>query len=79
MQSFNWLFETQNCYFLSQELLQLYRQNYLEKLSKEIDWPIAFWDSNIDEILKEDSNTKYIKQVHEHWLDTEVQKAVRQS
>jgi len=79
LQSFKWLFETQNCYFLSQELLQLYRQNYLEKLSKEIDWPIAFWDSNIDEILKEDSNTKYIKQVHEHWLDTEVQKAVRQS
>ena len=79
LQSFNWLFETQNCHFLSQELLQLYRQNYLEQLSREIDRPIAFWNADKDEILKQDSNTKYIKEVHEHWLDYEVQEAVRQS
>ena len=79
LQSFNWLFETQNCYFLSQELLYLYKQNYLEQLSRELDWPIAYWDPDVDEILKEDSNNKYIKDVHEYWLDFEVHRACRES
>jgi len=76
---FKWLFENQQCVFLSQELLYLYKQNYLEQVSRDIDWPIAYWDPEIDEILKADANKKYIKDVHEYWLDFEVHRAVRES
>ena len=65
--------------FLSQELLYLYRNMYLEKLSTEIDFPIAHWDPEIDEILKADANRKYIKTVDEYWLDHEVHRAMRES
>ena len=76
---FNWLMENTECRFLSQELLYLYKQKYLEQISRELDWPIAYWDPEIDEILKADANEKYIKSVHEYWLDFEVHRAVRES
>lgn len=79
LQTFQWLFDHQNYYFLSQELLYLYKQNYLEQLSREIDFPIAYWDPSIDEILEKDSNNKYIKDVHEYWLDFEVHRAIKES
>ena len=78
-ESFRWLFDNADCLFLSQELLYLYKQNYLEQLSRDLDWPIAFWDPEIDEILKSDANNKYIKDVHEYWLDFEVHRAVKES
>ena len=65
--------------FVSQELLYLYRSVYLEKLSLELDFPIAHWDPDVEEILKQDANRKYIKRAHEYWLDHEVAKAVRES
>lgn len=77
--SFRWLFDNVDCTFLSQELLYLYKQNYLEQLSRDLDWPIAYWDPEIDEILNKDANNKYIKDVHEYWLDFEVHRAVRES
>lgn len=76
---FRWLFENQECTFLSQELLYLYKQAYLEQLSRDLEWPIAYWDPEVDDILKADSNEKYIKDVHEYWLDFEVHRAVRES
>tara|TARA_B100000035_G_scaffold176643_1_gene150623 strand:+ start:455 stop:1081 length:627 start_codon:yes stop_codon:yes gene_type:complete len=76
---FNWLTENTECKFLSQELLYLYKQKYLEQISRELDWPIAYWDPDIDTILKEDANKKYIKEVHEYWLDFEVHRAIRES
>jgi hypothetical protein len=77
--SFRWLFDNKNCIFLSQELLYLYKQNYLEQLRCDLEWPIAFWDPEVEEILKEDANTKYVKETHEYWLDHEVHRAVRES
>jgi hypothetical protein len=77
--SFRWLFDNKNCIFLSQELLYLYKQNYLEQLHCDLEWPIAFWDPEVEEILKEDANTKYVKETHEYWLDHEVHRAVRES
>ena len=71
--------ENTECRFLSQELLYLYKQKYLEQVSRDLDWPIAYWDPEIDEILKADANEKYIKSVHEYWLDFEVQRAIRES
>ena len=71
--------DNQDCTFLSQELLQLYKANYLEQISRDLDWPIAHWDPEVDAILSNDANTKYIKNVHEYWLDFEVHRAVRES
>jgi hypothetical protein len=48
-------------------------------VGRDLDWPIAYWDPEIDEILKEDANKKYIKPADEHWLDSEVYRAVRES
>ena len=79
LDSFRWLFDNQDCTFLSQELLQLYKARYLEQISRDLDWPIAHWDPEVDAILSNDANTKYIKDVHEYWLDFEVHRAVRES
>jgi hypothetical protein len=78
-ENFKWLFDNQQCTFLSQELLYLYKSSYLQQISEELDWPIAYWDPEITEILKEDANKKYIKPADEHWLDSEVHRAVRES
>lgn len=79
LDSYRWLFDNHECSFLSQELLYLYRANYLEQLSRDLDWPIAYWDTEVEEILKSDANEKYIKDVHEYWLDFEVHRAMRES
>ena len=79
LDSFKWLFEHQQCSFLSQELLSLYNTSYLEQVSRELDWPIAYWDPEIDAIISSDANEKYIKDVHEYWLDFEVHRAVKES
>jgi len=77
LNSFKWLFNNQQCSFLSQELLALYKIDYLRQVSKQLDWPIAYLD--VDEILTNDANKKYIKDVQEYWLDDEVHKAVNES
>ena len=79
LQHFEWIFETQQVTFLSQELLYLYRQNYLEQLSRDLDWPVAYWDPDVDVILEKDANEKYIKTVPEYWLDFEVDRSNRES
>lgn len=53
--------------FISYELLQLYRQQYLKTLSFNI--PIAYNDSRISDFLSEDSNEKYVRYVDEYFLD----------
>jgi len=55
--------------FLSYELLQLYRQEYLHQLNHILKWPIAYTDSRIEEIIKEDANAKYVKPIKHHWVD----------
>jgi hypothetical protein len=65
--------------FLSQELLYLYKDKYLQSLAKEMNWPICWWEQELDSILKEDANKKYITPVKEHWLDNEVKKAIKDS
>ena len=53
--------------FLSYELLYLYRQDYLKSLQLNI--PIAWDDSRINEILADDANTKYVHSVDYNELD----------
>lgn len=65
--------------FLSQELLYLYKEKYLQSVAKELNWPISWWHEELDYILCEDANAKYIRDVEEHWLDKEVKKAIKDS
>jgi hypothetical protein len=74
-----WVTANQQCTFISQELLYLYKGDYLEQISRDLDWPIAFWDTEIDEILRNDANEKYVKKVNEYWLDFEVERATKES
>jgi len=68
--------EKYNPTFISHELVYLYGPKYLKALSRDLDFPIAWNDPMIYEILKEDSNEKYIKYVEDHWLDKEVTKSL---
>jgi hypothetical protein len=79
LELFDKIMEEHNVNFLSQELLYLYKSRYMEKVSADLEWPVAYWDPEIDEILKADANKKYIKDVHEYWLDFEVHRATRES
>ena len=56
-----------NPIFLSYELLYLYKQDYLKSLKLNI--PVAWDDPNINTILENDSNLKYIHYVDEYVLD----------
>lgn len=55
--------------FLSYELLHLYRQQYLQKLEQELEFPIAFKDPRIETILCDDTNTKYFNPITSHPTD----------
>jgi hypothetical protein len=76
---FDYLFESFDVTFLSQELLYLYKSRYLEQVEKLLDFPIAHYDPELDVILQEDANRKYIKRSDEYWLDFEVHRAMRES
>lgn len=63
--------------FLSYELLQLYGRSYLQKIERELEFPIA-WDSpEIEKILAEDANSKYFAAVGEQPLDSVTKHASR--
>jgi hypothetical protein len=63
--------------FLSYELLHLYGRQYLQKVEKELEFPIDWANPQIDEILKEDANTKYFHPVGEQPLDADIKHASR--
>jgi hypothetical protein len=56
-------------HFLSYELLHLYGRLYLQQLNTILKFPVAHVDPRIEEILKEDANTKYFQPVEHHWVD----------
>jgi hypothetical protein len=59
-------------FFISQELLYLYRREYVKSLGHWLDFPMAHEDPRIDEILKDDANEKYIHPADPYWLDDHV-------
>jgi hypothetical protein len=61
--------ENWNPVYLSYELLHLYRGSYLKQVSKLLEFPIAYDDSRLEEILKDDTNAKYIHPIDHHWTD----------
>jgi hypothetical protein len=58
-----------NPVYLSYELLHLYQSSYLRQISKALDFPIAHNDPRLAEILKDDTNQKYIHPIDQHWTD----------
>jgi hypothetical protein len=42
---------------------------YLKQISKILEFPISYTDSRLTEILKDDTNQKYIQPVEYHWTD----------
>ena len=55
--------------YLSYELLHLYQGSYLKQVSKLLRWPIAYNDDRLKEILRDDTNAKYIHPIDHHWTD----------
>jgi hypothetical protein len=67
-----------NTIFASQELLYLYKLTYLQWLEKELGlcpWEITQHGDKLDEILKTDSNRKYVQEVDSNWLDESIKLA----
>jgi hypothetical protein len=58
-----------NPVYLSYELLHLYQDQYLKQLSKTLEFPIAYNDIRLAEILRDDTNQKYIHPIDHHWTD----------
>jgi hypothetical protein len=61
-ETISYLFENFSCEFLSQELLYLYKQDYVAWIAKQLDWPLDRHSPLLDVILAEDANNKYVKQ-----------------
>ena len=55
--------------FLSYELLHLYGAQYLHQLQKQLEFPIDFNDPGLNNILQDDTNSKYFQPVDHHPTD----------
>jgi hypothetical protein len=62
-------------FFVSTELLFLYRQSYIKSISQMLDIPIAYDDPRVDEILIDDTNEKYITYAENPYVDPIAKKA----
>jgi hypothetical protein len=60
---------TWNPVFLSYELLHLYGKNYLQQISHLLEFPIDFNDPGLNNILQDDTNSKYFQPVDHHPTD----------
>lgn len=61
--------ESWNPVYLSYELLHLYQGSYLQQISTLLKFPIAHDDPRLEEILRDDTNQKYIHPIDHHWTD----------
>ena len=55
--------------FLSYELLHLYRDLYLQQLNQQLEFPIEHTSTQLNNILVDDTNSKYFKPVEYHPTD----------
>ena len=60
---------TWNPVFLSYELLHLYGKNYLQQISQQLEFPIDFNNPGLNNILTDDTNSKYFQPVDHHPTD----------
>jgi len=67
-------------YFLSTELFFLYGQQYLKRVGEDLDFPVAYnHATRLEDLLRKDSNKKYVQSVGEQPLDKDVYKACDES
>lgn len=64
-------------YFLSHELLLLYKHQYLKKIVDDLRFPVDLDNIKIEEFLKENANEKYVKPIDNHWVDDLAKKSSR--
>lgn len=50
-------------HFISYELLYLYKNRYVQSLGKQLDFPVAWDDPRIHDMLMNDQNKKYVKSI----------------
>jgi len=55
--------------YLSYELLYMYGSDYLRRLSDQLEFPIAYNDPRLKEIMAEDTNSKYFTAIDYHPTD----------
>jgi hypothetical protein len=55
--------------FLSYELLHLYRENYLQQIAKLLEFPIDCKHPRVNNILVDDTNSKYFQPIKHHPTD----------
>ena len=60
---------TWNPVFLSYELLHLYGQDYLQQISNQLEFPIDPTHPQLNNILQDDTNSKYFQPVDYHSTD----------
>jgi hypothetical protein len=55
--------------FISHELAVLYGSSYLQSLARSWNFPIAWQDPRVREILSDNANQKYFQAIEHHWVD----------
>jgi hypothetical protein len=60
--------------YLSQELLYLYKQHYVKNIARLLDFPVDVDNSELEQILATDANSKYIRDIEIQELDKYVRK-----
>ena len=60
--------------YLSQELLYLYKEHYVNNIARLLDFPVSINDPRITKILESDANSKYINDIEIQELDKFVRK-----
>ena len=68
---------TWNPQYLSYELLHLYREAYLQQLSKDLEFLIDYNNPELANILEEDTNSKYFQPVKHYRTDSLAQASSR--
>lgn len=64
-----------NPFFISQELLYLYKLAYLNTIETYLGLPLSTDKEGLNKILDVDANEKYIKPIESNWLDDHIKLA----
>ena len=78
LEEFKYL-QTLNPYYLSFELLYLYKTNYLNRISKDLQFPIKTNGKEYKKIIQTNSNSKYINFLSTTSLDKDIYKVTNES
>lgn len=68
---------TWNPVYLSYELLHLYGKNYLRQMAQQLEFPIDYEHPGLNNILTDDTNSKYFKPIDHHATDDLAQHSSR--